>query len=239
MSKLQFTVDESINPKDAEEAFKNLRRMIRYGRMAERALKSIKATGYYNGITPLAPSPSSVYSSNSAQHAGKRKTDVKFSYLPKRLGISREDLGPMSELRLEFGSMNMHREIELFLVGPMAEQVENGMPEYEVSPGRRRLGTIRINKGHLSWLENAQYGTGGAWRVYKEMKYSGAKESLAAFSKGASKILVERQNQEHAFAAKTLELQAEAHAWFLADGHAERMFLEIHEMTKIIEVMQS
>lgn len=239
-----FTVDESIDPKDAEAAMRDLRRMIRFGKMAERAMRSLREKGFYDGLAPLAPQPGQAYVGQYSQ--GKRKADVRFARLPMRLGVSREDLGPMAELRLEFDRIedtkyagNPCKELDVFLAGPMALQVASGLPRYEVREDRRKVGTVRINKGHLSWLENASYGNGAAWRVYKEMKYPGAKESLAAFSKGASKILVELEDKGMSFAAKTLELQATAWEWFLADGHALRFFRDIHESVRVAEVMES
>jgi hypothetical protein len=246
LKKPQFTVDESISQEDAEEALRDLRRMIRYGRMAERAMKSLQEKGYYDGLAPLAPETDQLH--RGQYSVGKQKSDVRFAHLPKRLPISREDLGPMAELRLDFDKVettsysgNPCKEVKIYLEGPMAFQVASGLPKYKIDEDRRQIGKIRINKGHLSWLENTAsgYGEGSAWRVYKEMKYAGAQESLAAFSKGASLILVKREDSDHVFAAKTLELQATAWEWFLADGHAERFFAEIHQMTKIAEVMDS
>ena len=49
-----FTVDESIEPKAAAQALEELRRMAKYGRMADRALKSIREKGFYDGFAPLA-----------------------------------------------------------------------------------------------------------------------------------------------------------------------------------------
>ena len=239
-----FTVDESIEPRDAEKALEELRRMAKYGRMADRALRSIREKGFYDGFAPLAGLPGSSYSGQYAQ--GKKKSDVRFARLPARRAVSREDLGPMGELRLELDKVrdtkyagNDCKEVSLWLRGPMAVQVANGLPEYEIRESRRQLGSVRVNKGHLSWLENSAYGSGAAWRVYKEMKYAGARESLAAFSRGVSCILTVLESKDLMFSAKTLELQATAWGLFLADGHAERLFRDIHGLIVAAIVMES
>jgi hypothetical protein len=246
--KPQFTVDESIDAEMAEKALKNLRRMVRYGRMAERAMKSIAQKGYYDGLTPLADGIEPFYGGRFSQ--GKKKSEIRFARLPMRQPISREDLGPMSDLRLELGKIentsysgNSCKEVQLYINGPMAIQQKSALPVYTIEEDCRKIGSVRINKGHLSWLENDRNGnSGGAWRIYKEMKYAGARDSLVAFAKGVSLMLCVRDKGDDGtlvYSAKTLELQETAWEWFLADGYAEKFFREIHELIRVAEVMDS
>ena len=116
-----------------------------------------------------------------------------------------------------------------------------GSPVYEIDHDRRKVGAVRINKGHLSWLEPSYQK--GAWRVYKDARYAGAAESLQAFAKGLSQVLVSIAMDDKAAemlpAAKTLDLRATAWEWILADGHAERLFREVHKAVVVAEVMES
>ena len=245
-----FTVDENSDPEVAAKALEALRRMVEFGKQAALALAAVERDGFYDGAVPVASEPTDDRYNNvyavQGHYETKKKTDVHFVHLPRRLPISRADLGDMARLRVEMGQVkdtsyagNPTREIPLFVAGPLARQTATGVAEYEVVEDRRECGHIRINKNHLSWLAPAGYGTGDAHRVYKEMKYAGAKESMVAFSKGVSKILVVKGSAEMLAAAKTLDLQNTAWEWFLQDGHAERMFRDIHEITRVIEVMEA
>jgi hypothetical protein len=243
-----FVVDESSDEKLAKDVLKDLRRMAKLGRMAERALRGIEADGFYTGFAPVATLPSDArYGGYSNHNETKKSSTVRFVRLHKRLPISRADLGPMDKLYIQMGKVNDTkyagndtREIPLLICGPMMTQKVSGEAGCELEDDERECGHIRINKNHLSWLAPAAYGPGDAWRVYKEMKYSGARESMTAFAKGVSSILVKKErSQEFLASAKMLDLQANAWEWFLADGHAERMFRDIHELTRVIEVMDS
>jgi hypothetical protein len=249
----EFTVDEDSDPKHAAEAFKELQRMVHYGRMAERALRSIRETGFYDGLAPVAPLPGTRYGINMET---KYQTHVNLVHFPKRLPISRADLGDMALLRVEMGQAkdaefagNPTREIPLFIVGPLATQITSGKAEYEIEDGKRPCGHIRINKSHLSWLAPAAYAHshGDAHQVYKDMRYPKAQLSAKAFSKAVSKILVVKDAAANEVlngstmlaAAKTLDLQATAWEWFYEDGHAARMFADIHQIVRVIEVMEA
>jgi hypothetical protein len=248
--RLGFTVDENSDPKVAETALEALRRMVEIGKQAEAALAAVERDGFYDGVAPLASEPTDDRYNNQYAVQGnyetKKKTDVHFVHLPRRLPISRADLGDMARLRIEMGGVkdtsyagNPTKEVPLYVAGPLAVQTATGAAEYEVVEDRRECGHIRINKSHLSWLAPASYGTGDAHRVYKEMKYAGARESMKAFAVGVSRVLVVKGDKEMLAAAKTLDLQNSAWEWFLEDGHAERMFRDIHEITRVIEVMEA
>jgi hypothetical protein len=146
----------------------------------------------------------------------------------------------MFQLQVELGTHD-GKEVELFVKGPIAYQVSQ-QSVYKIREGRHPIGSVRINKGNLLWISNigASFAKKGTFQLYKELKYSGARTSMEAFSRGVSKILAMVEPDGLPLAtAKTLDLQNNAWQWFLEDGHAERMFRDIHELIRVFEVMRS
>lgn len=249
-----FVVDENSDPAAARLAIKEMRRMIRLGEMARVAYQHIKQHGFYDGIAPVINPPSQNWNHNRFGVPGTRSetkhSQVQFLRLPRRLSISRADLGDMSKFSIDFGPMN-GKEIDFFINGPVAVQTVPGKPIYEIQELRREVGKIRINTGHISWVSMDGK---KVVRVYKEMHYSGAKSSMEDFSKHVSRAFIEcgelppapaSFNKSRIYnlqstvrpSAKTLDLQNRVWQWFLDDGHAERMFKDIHELVRVAEVM--
>lgn len=246
--KITFSVDENSNPEVARTVIRDLRRMIRLGTLAQKAIKGLLRDGFYDGLTPVVDKVTPLhwdqggYSVQGHYH-GKKHATVRFVRLPRLSDISRADLGDMNFLHLSLGPNEDHfnknnMELKLSITGPIAFQLESGKETYEIRETTFEMGRVRINKNHLSWVD--PFGDKGAWRVYKDMKYDGAQDSLRAFSRSVSKRLVRSEAENDgsmAASAKTLNLQNSAWEWFMADGHAERMFREIHDVAKVHEVM--
>lgn len=240
--RITFTVDEDSSEKAALEAVKDLRRMAKLGRMAQAALDSLRARGHYDGLAPMIGLPQDDWNAK-----GRKKAEVRIRRLPRKLGISRADLAPFGELRLRIGkgrdtSYSAHscRELELWLDGPVMVQTEPGQAVYEVRDLQQRIGDVRVNKGHLSWLQDSAngYGTGSAFRIYQETKYDGAKKTIAEFAKSVSKRLCTAE-KDVLPAAKTLDLQAGAWEWLVEDGVAERLLADVHPAVTVAQVMES
>jgi hypothetical protein len=236
-----FTVDEDSSDKAAQEALKDLRRMAKLGRMAQAALDSLRAEGHYDGLAPMISRPMDDWNAK-----GRKKAEVRIRRLPRRLGVSRADLAPFAGLSLRLGKLkdtsysgNPCRELELWLDGPMARQTAPGLAEYEIVQSSWRVGDVRVNKGHLSWLKEATYGTGAAFRIYQETKYDGAKKTIEEFAKSVSKKLCTVGQEGMIPAAKTLDLQATAWEWLVADGVSERLLAEVHPAVTVAQVMES
>ena len=240
----RFTVDEDSATLQATQVLKELRRMARFGRMADKALKDLETQGFCDRLVPVAGIPSNDW---GLHNETKKKVEVHFVRLPERLDFSRADLGPFDKLRMEVDiakntkySGNPCLEVPLFLAGPMATQTVSGRAVYSIEESRRDVGFIRINKSGLSWITPR----GMAQKVYKETKYSGAQESIKAFAAALSNIIVIKKfivssipGQQLLVAAKTLKLQKHAAEWLIEDGHAERLFLEISNLTRMSEIL--
>lgn len=220
-----FVVGDDPDPVAAKKAFRDLRRMVSYGKLAKKALEKLETVGFYDGNTPVV-----------AEHGSVRA--VNFG---KRLPISRNDLSDMAGLQISFGRYNpQEKEVSLYITGPMTFQVSNDPLIYEVRDARRDIGSVRINKNNVKITDRYA----APYRVYKEMKYAAA--SLELFSKQVSRYLVdiEETDDENVVrrgdaSAKTSDLNLRAWEWFLEDGHAERMFKDILQQVSILQVMES
>ena len=219
-----FVVGDDPDPVAAKKAYRHLRRMVSYGKLAEKALKKLETDGFCDSKTFVVNND--------------RIETVNFG---KRLPISRNDLSDMAGLQISFGRYDAYdKEVPLYITGPMTFQVSNNPLTYEVRDARRSIGSVRVNKNNIKITDRYV----APYRVYKEMKY--AATSLELFSKQVSRVLVEVEETDdegvvrHGDAsAKTSDLRLRAWEWFLADGHAERMFKDILEQVSILQVMES
>ena len=244
MSKYTFTVNENSSEEAAKSAVTDLRRMARYGRLAEKALKSIQSGGYYDKMAPMLTEPepdwNAVHRSDSSM-----KATVRLRKFPKKLEISRSDLAPFKSLRTKLGKTidsshggHPNKEVELWLEGPIRVQTLPSQATYDQEDVSVQIGCIRINKGSISWLQrDSPYGSCQAFRVYRNLKHEGAENAVIAFAKTISKKLCVHPGVPPA--AKTLDLQNGAWEWLIDDGIAESLFAEIYPAITISQIMES
>lgn len=244
MSKYTFTVNEDSSEEAAKSAVTNLRRMARYGRLAEKALKSIQSSGHYDKMAPMLTEPEQDWSAHHRPE-NSRKAEVRLRKFPKKLGISRSDLAPFKSLRTKLGKTensshggHPNKEVELWLEGPIRVQTLPSQAAYVQEDVSIQIGSIRINKGSISWLDGTYpYGACQAFRIYQNLKHKGAENAIIAFAKTISKKLCVYPGVLPA--AKTLDLQNGAWEWLIEDGIAENLFAEIHPAITISQVMDS
>ena len=241
-----FTVDEDSSPEAAARALTNLNRMVRYGRMAEKALAEIKSFGFSNRLAPGAEQAGSRYGRSAASSPGSGQIcKASFRRFPKIEPFGPSDIGDTSLLRLELGAIedtqysgHPCKEVKLLVAGPMIVQkaFKSGRSEYYTTEDSRSVGGIRINKAHLSWLEPARYSYGRAHPIRKG-KYDPS--SVDVFALALSKIIVALADSEIGISAKTLSIQNTAHLWLGADGTADRLFKSIYDLITVAEIMTS
>lgn len=245
-----FVVDENSEPEVAAEAMKDLRRMVRYGDMAKKALREIKQNGYYDGLTPLSSKAGQSWQNKYSKvpTRDRKQSHIQFVCLPRRIEISRSDLGDLSQLRVEVGSVeegsfagHTTRVVPVYISGPFTFQVQTEKPIFEIKEGKCQVGQIRINKGYLSWISP----TGAVHRLYKDTKYPGAKDTIRAFAMALSKSLISTESADPEDteglrpSAKTLDLRSHAWNWILNEGHAERLISSVFNLVHVADVMGS
>ena len=85
-----FCVNNSSDPEDVKEAIHALRRMIRYGKLADKALQQMQTIGYYNGRVPCTQQKSRTYGNPG----------VRYHKFPAYKSISRDQIPGYRDFRI-------------------------------------------------------------------------------------------------------------------------------------------
>lgn len=251
MERFGFSVDSNSDDAACAEAINRLETVVKLGQEAQRALDAIRDNGYFEGPAPVAteaavhdfgftPEPGS-YAKGYAGHS------IRLAVLQKRLQFSRADLPALDNLKLEYGPLKKASygghdcmEIPLFAYGQVARQVD-AIGTLEFDEDKHQLGAIRINKHHLSFVEDDY--SRRTVQVYKTLVSSTPKAEAAAlvFATRMARLIVDVARRDDCLylAARTLDLQRAVPKWFIDDGVVERMFGEIHQYVTCVTVMES
>ena len=245
-----FSVDHSSKMDDAVTAVKELRRMIRYGKLAEQALQSIMKTGFHNGQTPCARKYIEFGSASIVHHRFRELV------VP-----TREHLCPMSELRVTLGDKPVSNYgpvfVPVIMSGPMKVQWDHG--QVETRHRKVTIGNVRLNKGTPTFSKAAEApgvpGINGVFKIYKDGKSAKAHDTIDAIARSAAIFLMRaaydcdeivprqktRSFDHRASLPKkdqlTQDIGIAAAYWLVQDGHAERFMEEIWCAIPVIQVM--
>lgn|SRR5512135_390027 len=247
-----FSVDKFSDDEACDRAIEQLERMVALGDQARAALDEIRSKGFYEGKAPVAGPESPQWYD---QGRGQIGHSVRFAVLQKRQPFSRADLPPLSNLQLIFKEAENTKysghpciEIPLYCKGQVARQVDlaGTLAFYEQE---QMLGTIRINKNHLSFIENSNRKTVHVYQDLSKAPADKAKESATIFAERLARMMISEgldisaESAEKAgfvlMAARTLSLQQAAPQWFIEDGVVQRMYEEIHQYARVLEVMEA
>ena len=250
-----FVVNDNQDPKKSRKAIQNLKRMIKYGKIAEAALKNINTQGYHSGRSPIINEVHGLSISgfsNERNRPTSKLATCEYVRFHKRVEVSRSDVGDLSKLRAEVDHTDGGKPV-LYLAGPLFFQLFPNKDIFEIKEGRRQLGFININKGYISLTPHTDVEPPNGFddkviRIYQAMAF--AKESLQSFSAYAGTALADVELVKYAtpypnkktrpgMMSKTIEIQNKSGEWIYEEGHAERLFLEINRLVKVHQVMTS
>jgi len=238
-----FSVDSSSKDEECDKVITQLACLIELGKVAQSTLDTIRTTGYFEGIVPIASDKHTGYHRGSCTDVHAHHHTVRYAVLQKRQSISRADLPELGNLQLSFGKLRDSsygghdcKEVELFCEGLVARQIDQ-IGTTEFTQERKKLGSIRINKSHLSFVEDSyQKKTSTVYKTFAASPKS--VESAQHFARCLGVFMMDT-GPEPGLVAKTLDLQKESPTWFIEDGVVERMFGDIHQMIRVIEVMDA
>jgi hypothetical protein len=248
-----FSVDMHSDDEACDRAVEQLERMVALGEQAKVALDAIRTQGYFEGRAPVAGPESAQWYDGGRGQMGH---SVRFAMLQKRQPFSRADLPPLGNLQLVFKEAEHTKysghpciQIPLYCRGQVARQVDPA-GTLQFFEEEQHLGTIRINKNHLSFIENSNNKTVHVFPNLSKAPAEKAKESAKLFSERLARLMV-REGVDLSDAqsasggkfvqmtARTLDLQNTSPQWFIEDGVVQRMYEEIYRYASVLEVMEA
>ena len=245
-----FSVDKHSDDESCDRAIEQLSNVVELGKQAQAALDSIREHGFFKGKAPVTGSPRRIYSEGHTTDGH----EIRFASFQQRVSVSRTDLPPLENLQLEYepskeGTYGGHScvEVPLYCKGMVAVQIDHfGLLKFKED--RQILGRIRINKHHLSFVENSTAETVQVHRSGSAISSEKYKASAMVFAKRLARMMINvgylhdiemPLGDAVPIAAKTEDLQNAAPQWFIDDKIVERMFDEIHRYICILRVMDT
>lgn len=248
MSK-KFVVDNNSDPEAAQEALRNLRRTIKLGKIAERALKAIQTEGHYDGQV--------VVVSRDVYYGAQ------VHRFPAYQSVSRADIPNWDQLAVVCGDKttgshggSKFDQVPVWLqaTGWAPDRDENAVPtgKWErVRLGERlaraRLGNCRMKKGgEVTFDPSTMLGFSpeGVFRIKRNPDASSKTRAEAIqFAKLVAHCLV-NCGMSHEWQLrqkcpqKLLDLQRVAQHWLIEDGIVKRMFNDMLDAIEVVKVME-
>jgi hypothetical protein len=241
----RFCVDNNSDPQAAEGALRDLKRMVKFGRRAEKILKALKEEGRFDGQIPMISKSDGGYS-------------VGVHRFPAYESISRADIPGWENLSLEFGDQTEGSYGgSKFLTMPIYLKGTALMMELDADCGytgrviqarwfgakiaRARLGDCRLkSNGTVTFEANDRYLN---TKVFK-IRRSGNAEEAETFAKLVAKCLINLSasgysmyQQRHKVSQKMIDLQNAVPGWLLEDGHIDRFFDDTLNAILVTRVM--
>lgn len=241
----RLAVDAVSDDKTRETTIYNLRRMVKYGKMAERALRDIKAQGFAHGTFPTVGSP--IRNSYGNRHQVSNVVEVR---LKAYVDPVRELAPPLSDLGIYFGnvetSYNGGAEFEQLPLIVRGQIFRQRRDEHVIEDGSIPFGYLRLLKNGYSFEQRRtapgpeeemvhMTGTGSVFQVYSNFKYDGAQKMLKGFAAAISWAVVRTAKGTEADQLTT-DMEKAVEGWLMSEGHVHRMCEEMHRHLTVREV---
>jgi len=251
----RFCVDNNSDLQRAVEAVRDLKRMVKLGRRAEKILTALQEEGRFDGKIPLV-----------TKAVRDPYYNVVVHNFPAYEPISRDDIPDWDNLSIECGEReegshggSKFWEMPVFLRGTaLAMELKNDTGytgrvvkvKMHVKQHRAKLGEARMkSNGTVTFDPNSRYANGrGVFRIKRNVEASDkTRQEAEAFAKVVARCLVNfslevssyygMQNQCK-IPQKMLDLQAAASAWLLEDGHVKRFFKDILDVIEVCKIQE-
>lgn len=222
---INFTIDDNMTP-DIEGLKRNLRRTIKYGKIAETALKNIEEVGYHNGRVRVIESIQHGWQSNVVTHDLKKtRPVVRSESLPlSDLQVALEDAGTSTHGGSKF------RVADIMLNGTFMVSPKKAEPHFDYQSVV--IGKVRFLKTGYS----ADFGYGyEIVKLYAEFrnlsKY--VQDSLKEMSRKLAESLVLNEGLRTYYA---LDTEMNLREWLVSEGHTQRLMKDLVDQAKILDV---
>lgn len=241
---MRFCVDNDSDPKRVAEAVRALRRTVRLGRRAEKALKALEEQGHFDGKVP-------VFVPAWKEYLAEIHT------FPAYQSVSRDDVPDWKSMSLDFGERSENsyggatfHTVPVYLKGRALcmERDESGLLTGRIVKKLQKAKIYSANLGECRLKSNgavtfAHRHFKGVVRVRRKIGSSERAQSDALrFAEIVAQCVVKIDrggpDEYKKIPQHLIDLQAAIPAWLIEDGHVERMFNSMLDTIEIVKVME-
>jgi len=222
----KLAANGTARAENVQTAVRNLKRLARFGRMAEAALTQIKEKGWVDGKYP------------SANPGGYGGLGIGSCYFEAMVPPTRSMISDLTDLKVSIGKLRSDshggtefKSAALMLSGTGFAQVKR---EIVARPFEKKIGFIRLKKdGGLSYESKSST----VVKVYSEFKSEKAAYSAQAFADDFVSALAECDDNDPSQLYNDL-MQA-VRDWLIDEGHVKRLCLEARDAARVLGVMSA
>ena len=241
----RFVVDNRSDPEAVREAVTDLKRLIRLGKHAEKALQKIRSEGHYDGrVATVGCSCPGGYLSASI-HRFPAYVPVFRDMIPgwENLAIWCGEVGVDSHGGTKFPTISVHLSGNGFSMN--SEKPGFTFPvQFDAIPkGQSRIGFLRLKKnGDVTFTPVHGYAS-PVIRVWRNPELSKTRAAMAEFARIVAKKLVhggEPYEQSRINVPQwMIDLNREAAGWMVEDGIVKRMFNDMLDAALVVKVIEA
>jgi len=222
----KLAANGTAEPDAVRRAFRDLRRLVRLGRMAEAALSRIREKGWADGKFP------------AAGHDRYKSLDVRSYYLEAVRTPTRDMVPAFADLTVSLGKpiTGSHggtefKEVPLWLSGTGFAQLNREVVPRQVG---ERLGSLRLKKDGGITYESKQ---SKVVKLYSEFKSEKSLQSASAFADDFTAALGGCDDASPSQLYN--DLMEQVPEWLIGEGHVRRLCLEARDAARVLGVMSS
>lgn len=222
----KLAANGTAKAESVQTAVRSLKRLARFGRMAEAALSKIKEKGWVDGRYP---------SANPGRYGG---LEIGSSYFEAMVPPTRNMVPDLTDLKVSLGKLRTDhhggtefKSATLGLSGTGFAQVKR---EIVARPFEKKMGSIRLKKdGGLSYESKSS----NVVKVYSEFKSEKAADSAQTFADDFVSALAECDDNDPSQLYN--DLVQSVRYWLIDEGHIKRLCLEARDAARVLGVMSA
>ena len=235
----KLAADGTCSPESVQKAIRDLKRMARFGRMAESALSQIKEKGWVEGKFPAA---------TISHNYGELK--IGSHYLEATVAPTRSMVPDFTDLKVTLGKLDTDShggtEFSIARVNLSGTGFAQVGREIMIRQFTEKAGCLRLKKdGGISYRTNHFFShplntfvnNGKVVKIYSEFKSANAIESAKSLAADftIAMSVCDDKNPSQLYN----DLMKSTQQWLVEEGHIKRLSLELRDAARVLGVMSA
>ena len=228
----KLAADGTCSPESVQKAIRDLKRMARFGRMAESALSQIKEKGWVEGKFPAA---------TISHYYGELK--IGSHYLEATVAPTRSMVPDFTDLKVTLGKLDTDShggtEFSIAMVNLSGTGFAQVGREIMIRQFTEKAGCLRLKKdGGISYNPmNTFVNNGKVVKIYSEFKSANAIESAKSLAADftIAMSVCDDKNPSQLYN----DLMKSTQQWLVEEGHIKRLSLELRDAARVLGVMSA
>jgi hypothetical protein len=231
-----FCVDNSSQPEYATATLHELRRTIRYGKIAQHALRQLQTVGHYDGRVPC-----------THQRSGYNSAKVDVHKFPKLEAIHRGLIPGYQDFQIRLSekkSSYYHKRAEFDVIFDglytcWDAETQQSVVKHTGDEGGYggEFGKVRVCTNHISFI--ASNVRQEHVKIFHNCNLPGADDQMILFARAVATMVFVDIRWKTDYPQQIVDLHKNLPRWLVEDGFCRRWFREIRDHVAVASVMET